>query len=325
MHVTRYLLDFALVAATGSILITQPTFAQQQQYPDRPVRVLVGQSPGGGTDSVARVITQKLAEALGQSFVVDNRPSAGGNVAGELAARAARDGYTLIIVTPTHVINPSLYRNVLYDAITDFAGVCQIVDAQYYLSVANNVPAATVKELIAVAKSRSTRLTYASSGLGSANHLAGELFRTMAGIEMTHIPYKGGAPALSALIAGEVQVSVTSGVILPHAKAGRLKTIAVTGSRRTPLAPDIPTIAEAGLPGYEVVGWYGMAAPARTPRAIVERLNSTINRALPVLRDRYVALSMDLAGGSAAEFDAMLRKERDKWARVVKLSGARIE
>ena len=168
MRVTRYLLDFALVAAAGAILLTQPTFAQQQQYPDRPVRVLVGQSPGGGTDSVARVITQKLADTLGQSFVVDNRPSAGGNVAGELAARAAPDGYTLIIVTPTHVINPSLYRNVLYDAITDFAGVCQIVDAQYYLSVANNVPATTVKELIAVAKSRTTRLTYASSGLGSA-------------------------------------------------------------------------------------------------------------------------------------------------------------
>ena len=257
--------------------------------------------------------------------MVDNRPGAGGNIAGEMAARATPDGYTLIIVTPTHVINPSLYRNVLYDAIKDFAGVSQIVHAQYYLSVANIIPAASVKELVAVAKTRNPRLTYASSGLGSANHLAGELFKTMAGIEMTHIPYKGGAPALSALIAGEVHVSLTSGVILPHAKAGRLKTIAVTGTKRTPLAPDIPTIHEAGLAGYEVVGWYGMAAPAKTPRPVVERLNTTINRALPELRDRYGALGMDLAGGSATDFDKVLVAERDKWAKVVKMSGARIE
>ena len=178
---------------------------------------------------------------------------------------------------------------------------------------------------MALAKTRTQRMTYASSGLGSANHLAGELFKTLAGIEMTHIPYKGGAPALSALIAGEVQVSFTSGVIIPHARAGRLKTIAVTGAKRTPLAPEIPTIHEAGVTGYEVVGWYGMAAPARTPKAIIERLNNAINRALPELRERYTALGMDLAGGSASDFDALLRSERDKWAKVVKLSGARVE
>jgi tripartite-type tricarboxylate transporter receptor subunit TctC len=322
MH-TPYRIITAAAVAVAATLPSAPVFAQN--YPDRAVRVLVAQAPGGGTDSVARLITQKLADALGQSFVVDNRPGAGGNIAGEMAARATPDGHTLIIVTPTHVINPSLYRNVLYDAIKDFAGVSQIVHAQYYLSVANNVPAASVKDLIAVAKTRATRITYASSGLGSANHLAGELFKSMAGVEMTHIPYKGGAPALSALIAGEVNVSFTSGVILPHAKAGRLKTIAVTGTRRTPLAPDIPTIAEAGLAGYEVVGWYGMAAPAKTPRPVVEKLNSTINRALPDLRERYSALGMDLAGGSATEFDKILLAERDKWAKVVKISGARIE
>jgi tripartite-type tricarboxylate transporter receptor subunit TctC len=296
-----------------------------QQYPDRPVRVLVGLAPGGGTDSVARIITQKLADTLGQSFVVDNRPSAGGNVAGELAARATPDGYTLIIVTPTHVINPSLYRNILFDAVKDFAGIGQIVDAQYYLSVANSVPASSVKELIALAKTRNPRLTYASSGIGSANHLSGELLKAMAGIEMTHVPYKGGAPALSALIAGEIQVSFTSGVIVAHSKAGRVKTIAVTGAKRTPLAPEIPTINEAGVPGYEVVGWYGMAAPAKTPKAVIDRLNSTMVRVLPELRPRYAALGMDLAGGTAAEFDALLRSERDKWAKVVKISGAKVE
>ena len=323
MRNTRNILS--LLCTIPAVALMHAPASHAQSYPDRPVRVLVAQSAGGGTDSVARLITQKLADALGQTFVVDNRPGAGGNIAGEMAARATPDGYTLIIVTPTHVINPSLYRNVLYDAIKDFAGVSQIVHAQYYLSVANIIPAASVKELVAVAKTRNPRLTYASSGLGSANHLAGELFKTMAGIEMTHIPYKGGAPALSALIAGEVHVSLTSGVILPHAKAGRLKTIAVTGTKRTPLAPDIPTIHEAGLAGYEVVGWYGMAAPAKTPRPVVERLNTTINRALPELRDRYGELGMDLAGGSATDFDKVLVAERDKWAKVVKMSGARIE
>src|SRR4030095_3636682 len=215
--------------------------AQEMSYPDRPVRVFVGLAPGGGTDSVARILTLKFTDVFKQSFVVDNRPSAGGNVAGELAARATPDGYTLIIVTPTHVTNPSLYRDVRYDAIKDFAPVGLIVHAQYYLSTSNAVPATSVKELIALAKTQ--RLTYASSGIGSANHLSGELFRTMAGIDMVHVPYKGGAPALNAIIAGEVQVSFTSSVALPHAKAGRLKTLAVTGGKRTPLAPEIPTIA----------------------------------------------------------------------------------
>lgn len=315
-------LQVAFFVASGAMLAPG---AIAQNYPDRPVRVLVGLAPGGGTDSVARILTTKLADTFGQTFVVDNRPSAGGSVAGELTARAAPDGYTLIIITPTHVINPSLYRNVLYDAIKDFAGVGQIVHAQYYLSVANTVAVTSVKELVALAKTRNPRLSYASSGIGSANHLSGELFKTMAGIEMVHVPYKGGSPALTALIAGEVQVSFTSGVAITHSKAGRLKTIAVTGAKRTPLAPDIPTISEAGIAGYEVVGWYGVAAPAKTPKPIIGKLNSTMNRVLPELRERYAALGMDLAGGSAAEFDTVLRNERDKWAKVVKMSGAKVE
>ena len=312
------------VLANALLASAMPT-ANAQGYPDRPVRVLVAQAPGGGTDSVARIITQRLADTYAQSFVVDNRPSAGGTVAGEMAARAAPDGYTLTLVTPTHVINPSLYRNILYDAVKDFAGVAQLVHAQYYLSVSNALGVSSVKELVAAGKSRNLHMVYASSGLGSANHLAGELFKTMAGIEMTHVPYKGGAPALAALISGEVQVSFTSGVIIPHARAGRLKTIAVTGFKRTPLAPDIPTVSEAGVPGYEVVGWYGMAAPAKTPKTVIDKLNTTINRALPELKDRFAALGMDLAGGTAAEFDQVLRVERDKWAKVVKMSGAKIE
>lgn len=318
----KYGVLVAVLVTGNSVLAVQ---AAAPSYPERPVRVLVGLAPGGGTDSVTRVITQKLAEVFGQPFVVDNRPSAGGNLAGELAARAAPDGHTLITVTPTHVVNPSLYRNLRYDAINDFAPVGLLVHAQYYLSVSNAVPVKSVKELIALAKARSPRLSYASSGIGSANHLSGELFKSMAGIEMVHVPYKGGAPALAALIAGEIQVSFTSGVAIAHAKAGRLKTLAVTGPKRTPIAPDIPTIAESGVPGYSVTGWYGMAAPAKTPKAVVERLNTTINRLLPELRERYANLGMDLGGGTAEAFGVHLKSERDKWAHVVKLSGAKVE
>jgi tripartite-type tricarboxylate transporter receptor subunit TctC len=315
----------ALLAAMACAIAAPVPDARSQSYPDRSVRVIVGLAPGGGTDTVGRVMTQKLGEVLGQPFIVDNRPSAGGNVAGELAARATPDGYTLIVVTPTHVVNPSLYHDLRYDAIKDFAPVGLIVNAQYFLSVSNSLPVASVKELLALAKSRPQPLSYASSGIGSANHLSGELFNSMAGIKMVHVPYKGGAPALNAVISGEVPVSFTSFAALPQSRAGKLRTIAVTGSKRTPVAPDIPTIAESGVPGYEVVGWYGMAAPAKTPRAIIQRLNATVNRVLPELRDRYVNLGMDLGGGSPEEFGAFLKSERDKWARVVKLSGAKVE
>ena len=327
----KFIFFIAATIVTGSVATAPFALAQSTAagaaaaYPERPVRVIVGQGPGGGTDSVTRLITQKFVEVFGQSFVVDNRPGAGGNIAGEMAARATPDGYTLITVTPTHAINPSLYRKLMFDAVKDFAGVGQLVNAQYYLSVSNAVGVSSVKDLIALAKTRSPRLSYASSGIGSANHLSGELFKTMAGIEMTHIPYKGGAPALAALIGGEVQVSFTSSVVVAHSKAGRLKTIAVTGAKRTPLAPDIPTINEAGVTGFEVVGWYGLAAPAKTPKNVIDRLNSTMNRVLPELRERYAALGMDIAGGSANDFDTLLRSERDKWARVVKISGAKVE
>ena len=313
----------AAAIACGLVVTAVESFAAS--YPQRSVRVLVGQGPGGGTDSVGRLTSLKLGEVYGQPFVVDNRPSAGGNVAGELAAKANPDGYTLIVVTPTHVVNPSLYKDLRYDAINDFSPVALIVFAQYYLSVSNTLPVTSVKELLAHAKSRSQPLSFASSGIGSANHLSGELFNTMAGIKLVHVPYKGGAPALNALIANEVQVSFTSGAAIPHAKAGRLKTIAVTGPKRTPIAPNIPTIAESGLPGYEVIGWYGLAAPAKTPRAIVDSLNATINRSLPDMRERFENLGMDLGGGPSAEFGTFLKAERDKWARVVKLSGAKVE
>jgi tripartite-type tricarboxylate transporter receptor subunit TctC len=313
----------AAVALGGAAQVTE---AAENSYPERPVRVLVGLAPGGGTDTVTRVMTQRLSEVLGQPFVVDNRPSAGGNVAGELAAHAAPDGYTLITVTPTHVVNPSLFRDVRYDAIRDFAPIVLMVYTNYVLSVRTSLPVTSVKELIALAKTQAQRLSYASTGIGSANHLAAELFNSMAGIEMVHVPYKGGAPALSALLSGEVQVMFSSsGGVLPHVKAGRIRALAVTGAKRSLSAPDIPTIAEAGVPGYDVTGWYGMAATAGTPQAVIERLNVTINRALPELRERYANLGTEVSGSTAAEFGGFLKSERDKWARVVKISGARVD
>jgi len=293
-------------------------------YPERPVRMLVGLAPGGGTDTVTRVLAQKLAESFGQSFVVDNRPSSGGNLAGELAARAAPDGHTLITITPTHVINPYLFPNVRYDAIKDFTPVALLVNTHYVLTVRNAMPATSVKELIALA--RTQKLTYASTGIGSANHLAGELFKTMAGIDMTHVPYKGGGPALNAMLAGEVHAMFSaSGGVLPHVRAGRVRALGVTGAKRALAAPDIPTIAEAGVPGYEVSGWYGLAAPARTPPAIVQRLHGAVVQALAETRERYLNMGTEVASGSSADFGSFLRAESEKWGRVVKLSGARLE
>ena len=300
--------------------------AAAQQYPQRPVRVLVGLAPGGGTDTYARLISQKLTDTMGQQFIVDNRPGAGGNVAGEMAARAAPDGHTLWVVTPTSVINPHLFRSLHYDVLKDFAPVVQLVNSQFVLSVRASVPIHSVKELIALAKSQPGKLQYASSGVGSSNHLAGELFKSLAGIDLAHVPYKGAGPAIGALLAGEVGIIFSSSAsIIGHANAGRVRILGVTGPKRTPIAPDIPTIAEAGVPGYAVTGWYGLVTPEKTPKAIIERLNAAVNAGLPELRERYAKLGADVSGGTAAEFGAFIKAEHEKWARVVKLSGARVD
>jgi tripartite-type tricarboxylate transporter receptor subunit TctC len=301
-------------------------FAAEPGYPLRPVRAIVPQSPGGANDLTARQLAPLLGERLGQSVVVDNRPSAGGNVAGEMLARAQPDGYTLLVITPTHVVNPALFTDIRYNVLRDFAAVANMVNSQYALSVRTSLPVTTVAEFIALAKSSPQKIAYASSGIGTANHLSAELFKTMAGIDLVHIPYKGAAPAVSALIAGEVNVMFSSlGGLIPHVKAGRLRTLGVTGAKRTPTAPEIPTIAEAGVPGYEVSGWYGLATTAGTPKPVIERLNAAVNRALPELRERYAGIGADIAGGTSAEFGAYLKSELEKWARVVKLSGAKVE
>ena len=304
-------------------LLTVP-LAHAQDYPNRPVRVLVGLGPGGGSDTVARILATKLTEVLGQTFVVDNRPSAGGAIACEIVARAAPDGYTLLQMSPTHVVTPIMRTNVGYDPIRDFAPIILTVHTPYVLSVRTTVPAANIKELIALAKTQ--RLMYASSGIGGSSHLTAELFNHMAGVNMTNVPYKSGAQANSALISGEVHVSFTAiGGLVGHIKSGRVRALGVTTLKRASVTPDLPTIAESGVPGYEVTGWYGLGTAAKTPRAVVDRLNSVVNRSLPDLKDRYASIGTEIAGGSAAEFTAYIKMEHEKWARVIKISGAKAE
>ena len=298
--------------------------ANAQDYPYRSVRVLVGLGAGGGSDTVARIMTTKLSEIFGQSFVVDNRPSAGGAISSEIVAKATPDGYTLLAMSPTHVITPSLRSNAGYDPIRDFAPVILTVYTPYVLSVRTSVAAVNIKELIALAKTQ--RLTYASSGIGGSNHLSAELFKHMAGIDLIHVPYKSGAQANAALIAGEVHVSFTAiGGLISHIKGGRVRALGVTSAKRALATPDIPTIAESGVPGYEVLGWYGLGTTAKTPRAIIEKLNAAANRALPELKGRYANIGTEIAGGSAADFGVYLKSEFEKWARVIKISGAKAE
>jgi tripartite-type tricarboxylate transporter receptor subunit TctC len=300
--------------------------AHGAQYPEKSVRVVVGLAAGGGTDISARVLAQKLSETLGQSFIVDNRPGAGSMLGIELAAKAPPDGYTLLMVSPEFAVNPALHAKVGYDAVRDFSPVAQIVYGQYFLSVRNTGALNSIRELIAYGKANPRRLNYGSSGSGSANHLAGELFKTMAGIDMVHVPYKGSGPSVTAFLAGEVQIVFSSTTaIIQHVRAGRAKALAATGPQRASIAPEIPTMAEAGLPGYVVTGWFGLLAPAQTPPHIVGRLNGEINRVLPELRGRYAELGTELVGGTPGEFGAFIKTELAKWAQVVKASGAKAD
>lgn len=317
------ILPIAVTACTA--LLAHPhAQAQAQDYPNRSVRVLVGLGASGGSDTVARIMTTKLNEVFGQSFVVDNRPSAGGVIACEIVAKAAPDGYTLLAMSPTHVVTPILRPTVGYDAMRDFAPVILTVYTPYVLSVRNSVQAVNVKELIALAKTQ--RLTYASSGIGGANHLTAELFKHMAGVDMIHVPYKSGAQANSALISGEVHVSFTAiGGLVAHIKSGRVRALGVTSIKRSTATPDIPTIAESGVPGYEVIGWYGLATTAKTPLAVINKLSAAANKALPELKERYANIGTEIAGGSPAAFAAYIKTEHEKWARVIQVSGAKAE
>jgi tripartite-type tricarboxylate transporter receptor subunit TctC len=263
-----------------------------------------------------------------QQIVIDNRGGAGGNIGTEMVAKAAADGYTLLMAAGSHAINPSLYRSLHYDVIKDFAPVTLVATAPQLLVANPSVQASTVGELIALARSKPGQLNYASGGSGSPSHLTMELFKSMAGINLVHVPYKGGGPVLTALLSDQVQLYAGNvRAMMPQVKAGRLTALAMTGARRSPAAPDVRTVAESGLPGFSVVAWWGLLAPARTPAAIINKLQGEVARQLqaPEMRERLAQDAIEIVGGTPAEFDAFIRKELATWAKVVKESGARVE
>jgi tripartite-type tricarboxylate transporter receptor subunit TctC len=297
-------------------------------YPVKPIRLIIAVPPGGPADTLSRLISPRLTEALGQTVVIDNRPGANGNIAYEMAARAVPDGYTITAVAAGVAINPSLYRDVNYDPVRDFAPITLGISVPNILVVHPAVPATAVKDLIALAKARPGEIAFASAGNGTSGHLALEQFTQMSGIQVIHVPYKGGGPALSELIGGHVQALFSIALTaIPQVKAGRIRALAITSARRSALAPELPTVAESGFPGFEVVGWFGWLAPAGTPKEIIVRLNSEIVRILklPEMHERLLALGADPIGSTPQAFAAFIKSEHDKWARVIRHANIRAE
>src|SRR6267142_1588104 len=309
--------DVLKACALAALAISAPAHAQV--YPAKPLRMIVAYPPGGGTDIVGRMLAQKLGESLGQSVVVENRGGASGNIGTELAARAAPDGYTVLMgnVAP-NAINVSLFRNLPFDPVADFAPVSLIASTPNILVVHPATPARTVKEVIALARARPGTLNFASAGVGSSSHLAGELFRILAGADIVHVPYKGAGPAMVDVLSGQVQLYLaTMPAAMPHVKSGKLAPVAVTSSRRSPALPDIPTIAESGVPGYEASTWYGVLAPAHTPAAVIARLHENIVEILAVseTRARLADQGFEPVGNSPEEFGAYIKSEIAKWGK----------
>src|SRR5437879_3360208 len=302
--------------------------AHAQDYPTRPVRIVVPFAPGGPNDIIVRLVAQKLTETWGQAFVVENRPGAGGNIGTDFVAKAAPDGYTLLSVGPGSLIINPLIGKVPYDTARDFAPVTLMARAPNALVAHPSLAANSVKELIALARSQPGRIDYGSGGNGSTPHLAGALFAAMAGISLTHVPYKGTAPAMADLIGGQVQIAFLGiPTVLPHVRSGKLRVLAVTGKRRSPELPGVPTVDEAGAPGYELSPWYGLLAPAGTPRAIIGGLNAAVTQVLRIaeMKEKLAAQGAEVAGGSPEEFADLIRADSSNWPRIVKDAGIRIE
>lgn len=292
--------------------------ASAQNYPSKSIRFLVGYAPGGGTDIMARVVAAKLTDSLGQQVIVDNRPGANANLAAEIASKATADGYTVMFISVSHAISKPLYKKLGYDLLRDFTPLINVASVPMFVVVPPSSSPRTVADLVALAKSKS--INYASSGDGSPEHIAAELLKGMAKIPMTHVAYKGGAPGALALISGEVQAGFnTAPVAVPHIKSGRMRALAVTSARRNPALPDVPTVAESGVAGYDMIVWYGAIMPTGTPAVAINRLNTDINKALqlPDVQQRLASLGADPLGGSAADFGAYIKSEIAKYTKVV--------
>ena len=320
---TRQLLNTLLFAA----LLAGCGAAWSQDWPQRQVRIVVGFTPGGGSDVAARIVGQKLSDLWKHPVVVDNRPGSGGNIATEFVARAAADGYTLLLAGSSYAIQPGIDRTLPFDTARDFAAVTNLCATPFMLVVHPALPARSVKELIALAHRRPGALNYASAGTGSTVHLSVELFRNMAKIDIVHVPYKGVNGVID-LLAGTVQMTITAPlVVMPHVKAGKLRALGVTTVQRSAFAPEIPTIAESGLKGYEVESWYGVVAPAQTPAAIVNRMNTGILQVLELreVKDQLLAQGLEPRPTTPAAFDAYIKAEIAKWAAVIKASGIKAD
>ena len=312
------------VAAIASV----STATAAATFPERPVRLLAASAAGGGTDIIARLLAQKLTEVWGQQAIVDNRPGGGGVIATDITAKAVADGYTLLLQSVGISYAPALYKNLPFDVSRDITAITIVGSQPFVLALHPSVPAKSVAELVALAKSKPGQLRFGSGGVSGASHLGSELFRVIAGIDMVHVPYKGTGPSTTALLTGEVQMAIAGvSTILPHAKSGKVRALAVTGTKRSPAAPDLPTVAENGLPGYAFDVWYGVFATSKTPRVTLNKINADMNTAL---RDtetirRFAGAGVDLIGGSVENSNKYLQSEMTKWAKVIREAGIKAD
>jgi tripartite-type tricarboxylate transporter receptor subunit TctC len=333
LQTTNARLPFLLAIAGAALLLAIPASDAAAQpaapYPNRPVKLVIPFPPGGPLDIVGRLIAQKASEDWGQSVVVDNRPGAGGNIGADLVAKSPPDGYTILMgALSTHAVNPSLYAKMPYDAVKDFAPITLVAVTPNVLVVNASLPVNSAKEFVAYAKANSGKLAFGSGSNGSAGHLAGELFKVDTGTEIVHVPYKGGAPATQALLAGDTQFMFDNlANAMPQVKAGKLKALAVTTKERSKLAPDLPTMAEAGLAGFDISTWFGLLAPAGTPPDVIAKWNGEVTKILnsPEMRERLTAQGAEPAPTTPGQFAAFIQSEIPKYARIVKVSGAKVD
>jgi tripartite-type tricarboxylate transporter receptor subunit TctC len=328
MPTLRTMIRRRRLGIAAAFLLVSAAAAAAEPYPNRIVKLIVPFPAGGSNDVAARIIAPHLEQALGQTVIVDNRPAAGGIVGSDAVAKAPPDGHTLLVVAFPFAVNPSLYAKLPYDTVKDFAPVLLAGQTPNLLVVNPEVPIHSVKELIAAAKAKPGSLSYGSTGSGSSNHLSMELFRTMTGVELVHVPYKGSAPMVTDLLGGHIQVAFDNTPnVLPQVKAGKLRALAITSATRSAMVPDVPTVSEAGVPGYEVGVWFGIVAPAGTPAAVLAKLNTELNRmlAMPDVKQKFADQGVEPVGGSPERFAEHLKAQIEKWTKVVKESGAKVE